>query len=70
VLAQQLTELPQSPAREHQRERGEHCAPLINFERGEVIGINTLQMRGVQGIGFALPIEAAYRELTELRSDL
>jgi S1-C subfamily serine protease len=36
-------------------------------ERGEVIGINTMVLRGTQGIGFAIPIEAAFDEFSELR---
>ena len=32
-----------------------------------MVGINTLVLHGAQGIGFAIPIEAAYEEFTQLR---
>jgi S1-C subfamily serine protease len=35
---------------------------LLLNESGAVIGINTLRMRGAQGIGFAIPIEDALQE--------
>jgi S1-C subfamily serine protease len=31
------------------------------------VGINTLILRGAQGIGFAIPIEAVYEEFSQLR---
>jgi S1-C subfamily serine protease len=31
------------------------------------VGINTETLSGTQGIGFAIPIEAVYREFTALR---
>ena len=45
---------------------GNSGGPLLT-EKGEVVGINTMTLRGAQGIGFALPIEAIYEEFTSLR---
>ncbi len=45
---------------------GNSGGPLITAS-GQVVGINTMIARGMQGIGFAIPIEAAYEEFFQLR---
>jgi len=45
---------------------GNSGGPLIN-DTSRVVGINTMVMAGAHGIGFAIPIESAYQEFTELK---
>lgn len=63
-FSEQLEEVIQTDAAINQGNSG---GPLLNLE-GEVIGINTAMAQGAENIGFAIPINKAKKDITDIET--